>query len=227
MENDVKSIEDLQKEIDKNNQSIIEAINVLFLDVSSTCVGYSIISMNFTNKQSVMTKAGCIWLDPNWSHAEKYSYIFSAIVNYFWTVEKIDYVVVEQYSINPKKMIGVAIVPEMMGVVKCAANENGIKVSSILPQTWRSILKIKPDVTTTPNGKKERNYKDPTKRYVNSLVSVPNQVQSNITANFRTTPSDLYDAVAIGLAWSEKIGFKNVNTKSVLINDHIGYALRQ
>lgn len=217
---EVKDIEDLQKELNKQGQ-VVTSINVLFLDVSSSCVGYAICSLDFTQKKSTMTKAGCIWLDPNWSHADKYSYMFNTIVNYFWVAEATDYIVVEQYSINPKKMVGVAVVPEMMGVIKCAANENGVKVSSILPQSWRAILKIKPNVTQNSKGKNERDYKAPTKAYVDNLVTVPPQVKSNITHNMRATPSDLYDAVAIALAWVQKLGFSNTNTSNVKINDHV------
>lgn len=222
MDKDIKSVDDLKNEI-KDGQHIT-SVNVLFLDVSSSCVGYSIFNLSFVGKKSILTKAGCLWLDTNWDHAEKYSYIFNALSNYFWTVEQIDYIVVEQYSINPKKMVGVAVVPEMMGVVKCAANENGVKVSSILPQSWRSILGIKADVTVNAKGKKERDFKDPAKRYVDALFTVPPQVVSNITKNQRQTPSDLYDAVCVGLAWTKKIGFATTDVSNVKINDHIGIA---
>lgn len=221
MEKDINSIDDLKNDI-KDGQ-LITSINVLFLDVSSSCVGYSIFNLDFTSKRSVLKKAGCLWLDQNWEHAEKYSYMFNALTNYFWTVEQIDYIVVEQYSINPKKMVGVAVVPEMMGVVKCAANENGVKVSSILPQSWRALLGIKADVTVNAKGKKERDFKAPAKRYVDALFTVPAQVVSNITHNQRQTPSDLYDAVCVGLAWTKKIGFASTDVSNVKINDHIGH----
>lgn len=217
---EVSNIQDLQNTITDGQR--ITSINVLFLDVSSACIGYSICELSFVNKTSKMTKAGCLWLDPNWEHAEKYSYVFASLVNYFWTVEKIDYIVTEAYSINPKKMVGVAVVPEMMGVIKCAANENGVKVNSILPQSWRSILGIKPDVTINAKGKKERDFKEPAKRLVDSLFTVPSQVVSNITKNQRQTPSDLYDAVCVGLAWTKKIGFASTDVSNVKINDHIG-----
>jgi len=219
---DIKSIDELKNEIPDGQH--ITSINVLFLDVSSACVGYSIFQLSFAGKKSVLTKTGCLWLDPNWEHAEKYSYMFNALTNYFWTVEKIDYIVVEQYSINPKKMVGVAVVPEMMGVVKCAANENGVKVSSILPQSWRSVLGIKPDVTMNAKNKKERDFKEPAKRYVDALFTVPPQVISNITKNSRQTPYDLYDAVCVGLAWTKRLGFVSTDVSNVKINDHIGIA---
>lgn len=220
MDKDINSIDDLKNEV-KDGQHVT-AINVLFLDVSSSCVGYSIFNLDFTHKKSVLKKTGALWLDTNWDHAEKYSYMFHTIVDYFWIAEQIDYIVVEQYSINPKKMVGVAVVPEMMGVVKCAANENGVKVNSILPQSWRSLLGIKADVTINAKGKKERDFKAPAKRYVDALFTVPPQIVSNITKNQRQTPSDLYDAVCVGLAWTKKIGFASTDVSNVKINDHIG-----
>lgn len=221
MGNEISSISDLEKEIDKNGQKI-ETVNVLFMDVSSSCIGYTVCSLNFSTKKAVMKNCGAIWLDPNWQHAEKYSYVYNMIVNYFWVVEQIDHICVEQYSINPNKMVGVAVVPEMMGTVKAAGWEHGIKVSSILPQSWRSILGIKPDVTTNPkSGKKEKDYKAPARRYVDNIMVVPNQIKSNITQITRVTPSDLYDAVCISIAWLQKLGLKT-DVSDVVINPHIG-----
>jgi hypothetical protein len=209
----IESADDLLKEIDKGGQ-VIRDINILFLDVSSTCTGYSIINLNFHSKEAKLTKAGAIWFDPNWSHADKYSYMFHALVTYFWIVEKIDYIVVEQYSINPKKMAGVHVVPEMMGVIKVAANENGVKVDSILPQSWRKLLGIK---------KENDDWKLPTKNKVLETVpNIPEESISNITNNTRRTPFDLYDAIAIGLAWVGKVGFTRVSASQVKFNQHVG-----
>ena len=208
-------IDSLKEQIKGEEGQAITEINVLFLDVSSNCTGYSICNINFHNKNAKLLKAGAIWFDPNWSHADKYSYIFHAIVTYFWIVEKVDYIVVEQYSINPKKMAGVHVVPEMMGVIKAAANENGIKVDSILPQSWRKILGIK---------KEGDDWKVPTKKKVLETVpNIPEESVSNVTNNTRRTPFDLYDAVAIGMAWLNKMGFPNLDTSQVEFNPHIGH----
>lgn len=220
MSEEINSLDDLKKEVESEGQ-VVSSINILFLDVSSTCVGYSIANVNFSPRTAVMTKTGAIWLDPNWTHAEKYNYMFNSLVNYFWVVEQIDYIVVEQYSINPKKMVGVAVVPEMMGVIKCAAQENGIKVSSILPQSWRKILGIKPIVTIGNQGQKEKDYKTPTKNHIDAIATIPPQIKSNITQNMRTTPSDLYDSAAICIAWLNKLGFNQVNTSLVKVQTHV------
>ena len=97
---------ELKKEVVRKGQEEfnIEIVNILFLDVSSTCTGYSIAEVNFSRKTAKIKKAGALWLNPDWAHQEKYSYVFNALVNYFWIVEQIDHIVIEQYSINPKKM---------------------------------------------------------------------------------------------------------------------------
>lgn len=220
---DVKDLESLKQEIPEGN--VVTAINVLFLDLSSSCTGYSVASVDFTHKTVEWTSAGALWLDPKWTHQEKYSYVFNALSTYFFIAEQIDYIVVEQYSINPKKMGGVSVVPELHGVVKAGAWENGIKVSSILPQSWRAILGIKPNVTTTSAGKKKKDYKEPTKLEVEKYTKViPDKILSNITMKERQTPSDIYDSIAIGIAWLDRLGFAKDKQKfkNLEINKHIG-----
>jgi len=212
METDIK---DLIPEVKLGN------CHILFLDVSSSCTGYSVASVDFLNKKAEITKAGCIWLDPNWDHAQKYDYLYNMVQVYFETVEQVDHIVVEQYSVNTSKMSGVLVSPEAHGVIKAAAYSNGVKVSSILPQSWRAILKIKPKLTDTGKGKPKRDFKAPTKEKVLDMMAVPEEVISNITKKNRQTPSDLYDAVAIGVAWLQKNNLK-VTTKNCQFNTHIG-----
>lgn len=215
MVDQVDSIESLKEEV--GNDKIVDSINVLFLDISSSCTGYAIGNVNFTTKKVNFTKAGAIWLNPDWCHQEKYSYMYKAISNYFWVVESIDYILVEQYSVNPKKLMGVNVVSEMQGAIKAAGWENGVKVSSILPQSWRKILQIKRN--------SEGDYKDPTKNFILTVAKVPEESTSNITGQSRKTPSDVYDAMAIGMAWLIRLGFDKskfsfTNTK---YNTHVGY----
>jgi Holliday junction resolvasome RuvABC endonuclease subunit len=217
MVDQIQDLDSLKKEIAPDK--VIEAINILFLDISSACTGYSIANVNFTGKQVKFTKSGAIWLNPNWSHQEKYSYMFGVICNYFWVGEAIDYIVVEQYSVNPKKMMGINVVSEMQGAIKAAAWENGVKVTSVLPQTWRKHLQIKRN--------SEGDFKQPTKDKVLTYVKVPEESISNITGSSRTTPTDLYDALAIGIAWLIKLGFDDTKMKfdDMKFNDHIGRQL--
>jgi Holliday junction resolvasome RuvABC endonuclease subunit len=219
MVDQVQDIDSLKKEVEKQGQ-VVEAVNILFLDISSSCIGYSIASVNFSTKQVLWKSAGAIWTDPDWSHQEKYSYAFHALSSYFWIVEAIDYVVVEQYSVNPKKMMGINVVSEMQGAIKAGAWENGVKVTSILPQTWRSILGIKKD---KPNN----DWKGPTKTYVNQKTQIPADITSNITGKLRQTPSDLYDALAIGMAWLVRLGFPDASQdfSKLKVCPHIGHNL--
>lgn len=221
----VHDLESLKSEVEQEGQ-VLKSINVLFLDISSTCTGYTIANIDFGTKKVNFTKAGAIWLDADWEHPAKYNYMFHVVSNYFWVAEQVDYIVVEQYSFNKNKMMGVQVVPEMQGAIKCAAEENGVKVSSILPQTWRSILGVKPNITMN-GSKKERDYKEPTKVKVESYVKVPDESVSNITGKTRGTPSDLYDAMAIGIAWTKRLGFddKKFDFSQIKFNNHIGHDL--
>lgn len=215
MVDNIQSTNDLQKEF---NQKIDE-VNILFLDISSSCTGYSIGRVNFSTKKVEFTDAGAIWLDPNWSHQEKYSYMYYAISNYFWTAKGIDYVVAEQYSVNPKKMMGINVVSEMQGAIKAAAWDNGVKVTSVLPQTWRKHMQIKKNA--------QGDYKAPTQAKIATYVTVPQTSISNITGQARQTPNDLYDALAIGMGWLIKIGFVDTNMSftNIKFNSHIGHQL--
>src|SRR5690606_14747828 len=95
--------------------------NILFLDVSSSCTGFTIAKVDFINKKAEIIKAGPIWLDTHWEHAKKYDYLYNLVQNYFEVVEHIDFIVVEQYSINTSKMSGVLVSPEAHGAIKAAA----------------------------------------------------------------------------------------------------------
>jgi len=221
----LETLDDVKKDVAQEGQ-VIEEVNILFLDVSSTCTGYAVMKVDFTKKSSQLKTAGAIWLNnKKWEDQEKYHYISNAITGYFWIVQGVDYIVVEQYSVNPKKMVGVQVLPEITGAIKAAAQENGVKVGSILPQTWRFQLGIKPIVTKNSKGNNVRDYKTPTKDKVNETYDVPDTSISNMTGKERTTPSDLYDAIAIGLGWLKKYGLDKITYGEVEYNPHIGYNL--
>lgn len=217
-----KDLENLKKDIGGETPEFkVESVNVLFLDISSTCTGYTIANVDFEAKKAKFTKAGALWLNDHWDHQEKYLYIHEAIINYFWIVEQIDYIVVEQYSMNPKKRTGMSVSPEMHGVVKVAAAANGVKVASFTPQSWRSELGIKAEHFTY-NGKKKKDYKRPTKKKVLEYVEVPEKSVSNITNNERNTPSDLYDSIALGMGWLKRFGITRWEFGTIEYNGHIG-----
>lgn len=221
-ESGLQNTDELQRIKEEIGGEKVTDVNVLFLDISSTCTGYAIATVDFINKKANVTKAGCLWFGNDWGHQERYLYMFEALQNYFWIVEHVDYIIVEQYSVNPKKLMGINVVSEMQGAIKAGAWSNGVKVDSILPQSWRSVLKIKPTLGKNGAGKTIRDFKGPTKDRVLERVAVPEEVLSNISGEARKTPSDVYDALAIGLAWLERFGIKTITSSNVKFNGHIG-----
>lgn len=205
---------------------LLKTINVLFLDVSSTCTGYTIAEFDISDKKAPVkiTKSGVLWFNDEWDHPTKYAYIFNAILTYFEVVERIDLIIHEQYSVNKDAMNGVMVVPEMIGAIKVAAKENGVKIDSILPQTWRSQTGVKPIVTPNPKtGKNKRDYKTPCKDIMKDLFkNIPDTMVSNITNKNRATPSDLYDSMGVAIGWLKKNGYTNLVYNKCEYNTHIG-----
>jgi len=224
-------LNDLAQQIEESKRSkgipevLLKTVNVLFLDVSSTCTGYTIAKFDISDKKApvTITKAGVLWFDDDWDHPTKYSYIFNAVLTYFEVVEQIDMIIHEQYSVNKDKMAGVMVVPEMIGAIKVAAKENGVKIDSILPQTWRSQVGVKPVVTLTSAGKKKRDYKAPCKDImVKAFKNIPENIVSNITNKKRATPSDLYDSMGVAVGWLKKNGYTNLVYDKCEYNTHLG-----
>lgn len=198
----------------------IKNVNVLFLDASSSCTGYSIVNFDISARKqpATVTKAGVLWFNSKWDHGQKYSYIYNSILTYFDIVEQIDLIVYEQYSINKDKMSGSLVLPELIGCVKLAGQETGIKVDSMLPQTWRSQIGLKPVLNA---GK--RDYKTPCMDIMKQkFPNFPAQSMSNITNKERATPHDLADSLGLALGWLNKYGYTNVVTTKCSFNTHIG-----
>ena len=177
----------------------LEDCKFLFLDASSSCTGYAIAKVDFINKKSEIIKAGAIWFDPKWEHAQKYDYMYGVIQTYFEVAEQIDFIVMEQYSVNPSKGVGIMVSPELAGVIKAAAWSNNVKVRSYVPQSWRKDCGIKPAFV---NGKKD--FKAPAKAFVEGFVKLPEELVSNVTGKPRQAPSDIYDAICLGYGWLKR-----------------------
>jgi len=221
MENEVKDIEQLKQELEKTGHKV-EDVNFLFLDLSSTCTGYSLVRVNFKHRSAEFLNSGVIWFDDSMTNQDKYHYIFNAVTNYFNIVGQIDFCVAEAYMINRNKMMGAQVGPELHGALQVSLAEIGVKYSTVLPQTWRSQLGIKPNVSINSKGKKERDFKTPTKAFVDSKAkNIPAQIKSNVTGNLRQTPSDLYDAVAISCGFLNKLGISTWNFSKLKIQESI------
>ena len=91
----LETLDDVKNDISEDQA--IKEVNILFLDVSSTCTGYAIMKVNFHTKSSQLVSCGSLWLNnKNWKDQERYSYLFHAICGYFWIVGQVDYIVAEQ-----------------------------------------------------------------------------------------------------------------------------------
>lgn len=222
----MENLETIRQGIEQNKKAkgipevLIKNVAILFLDVSSTCTGYTVATLNLGDKAGLVTikRSGCLWFGSDWDHQTKYAYIFNAVLTYFEVVEQIDLLIHEQYSINKDRMAGVMVVPEMIGAIKVAAKENGVRVDSIPPQTWRAQIGLKP---VLKDGK--RDYKTPCKDIMNKLFGkIPDEVISNITKKLRATPSDVYDSMGVCLGWLKKNGYRNIDYSQVEYNSHIG-----
>jgi hypothetical protein len=218
----MNSLSDLQKLLDDNGQRVTE-VNVLFLDVSSTCTGFTVAKVNFETKTANFVEAGSVWIPDGGEtkeaeHMNKCGYMYNMLANYFSIGRQVDYIVMEKYSVNSQRMMGVLLTPMIHGALLAAMSECGLKYSYVFPQTWRSQLGIK----YVKDSKGKRDYKTPTKAKVLTYVEVPDQVVNNLTGNTRTTSSDLYDALAIGIAWLQKLGIRHMRFDKIKFQPHAG-----
>ena len=217
---ETNDLEQLKKELDAKGVEVGE-VNVLFLDMSSSCTGYSLAKVDFKHKKAKFINAGAIWFEDGMSNQDKYHYIFSAITNYFNIVGQMDLCVAEAYMINSKKKMGSQVGPELHGALQVALAEIGAKYYNILPQSWRAALGIKATVSLDKNGKKEKDFKTPTKAYIDAIATIPQQIPSNVTGNQRTTPNDVYDAIAIGCGFLSRINIKTFDFKDIKVQESI------
>lgn len=200
-------------EITKIFEDKVGDTSILFLDLSSNCTGYTIVNLDFINKTAKFKKAGAIWFDPDWKNQEKYGYLFNAVTNYFNIIDQIDFCVCEAYMLNPKKRMGCAVGPEISGVIQVALNEIGVSHMTMPVQTWRKHLGIKKDSTG--------DYKEPTKKAIEKLVTLPTQIQSNITGSMRQLPNDLTDALGISVGSLKKWGIINFDFSKIVFQPDV------
>jgi Holliday junction resolvasome RuvABC endonuclease subunit len=213
--------ESLEKELTEKAEKTKD-FHVLVLDMSSTCTGWTVVGIDMAHRKASFDSAGCIWFPADFTNQEKYHYMYKAVTEYFNIIHKIDYCVAESYMINPKRAMGCLVSPEMHGALQVSLSEIGVKYQTMPVQTWRKILGIKPTVTFDGSGKKSRDFKEPTKQEVLKYVSIPEQITSNITQNTRTTPSDLYDSLAIALGFLKGINIKSFDFSKLEIQAHSG-----
>lgn len=175
----------------------------LFLDISSTCTGWCVGSMDRRTKKATISKAGVIWFDKKWEHGFKYNYLDKFITDFAYILYGVCHIVAEGYMFNKNRVMGTAVIPEATGSVKaiCYEMDPPLDFYSVYPQTWRSILGIKKDTKATGT----KMWKEPTKKLVNKRFpkQIPEKLVSNVTGKERPTPYDLFDSICIALAWFE------------------------
>jgi Holliday junction resolvasome RuvABC endonuclease subunit len=192
----------------------IEEIHILFLDLSSSCTGYTVVKLDFLNKKATFKKAGAIWFNQDWKNQEKYAYLFNAIVNYFNIIDQVDFCVCEAYMLNPKKRMGSLVGPELHGAVQVALAEIGVTYMTMPVQTWRKHLGIKKDASG--------DYKNPTKIEIEKYTTLPTEIISNITGSTRALPNDLVDALGIAAGSLKKWGINNLDFSKIEFQSDIG-----
>lgn len=206
------SLSDIQSLLDPNEIKVGNT-NFLFLDLSSTCTGYTLVKIDFLQRKAKFLKAGAIWFAES-TQIEKCGYVYNMIVNYFNIIDKITFLVMEEYRINPKKLSGCLVSPELHGSVKAALNEVNVKMDYMPVSSWRKILNVKKNA--------DKDFKQPTKEKVLTYVEVPESMLSNVTHNKRNTPSDVYDSLAISLAWLKKYGINSYDFTDIKYQEHVG-----
>jgi hypothetical protein len=198
----------------------------LFLDMSSSCTGYCV--SKFEANKCIISRAGAMWFPSDCENGQKY-YQMQQAVGEFYTVNAITDIIYESYHVNPNQVGNSLVVPEMIGAMKAACYDifgMPIGVEELGPTAWRGILGIKAvktpkiDKQGNPVFRKsragrmmevvERDYKTPTIEYVDKVLNnqIPKTLISNITGKERATPNDLYDSLAICIAWHTRLGCK-------------------
>lgn len=177
----------------------------LYLDISSTCTGFVIASMDRAKKTGTVHKAGILFFNSKWTHGRKYRALQEFITDVAFIRHQIQNVIVEGYMVNPKRICGTLVIPEMTGAVQAACYESSdepLGFYRILPQSWRAALKIKKN--TKYSGVKA--WKQPTKRRIQTLlgVKIPDKIKNVIDGKLRKTPYDLVDSLGVCMGWLSK-----------------------
>lgn len=205
---------DNTEEVTKIFEDKVGDTSILFLDLSSNCTGYTVVNLDFINKTAKIKKSGAIWFNPEWKNQEKYSYLFNAVTNYFNIIDQIDFCVCEAYMLNPKKRMGCAVGPELHGAIQVALSEIGVTYMTMPVQTWRKHLGVKKDASG--------DYKKPTQVQIEKMVTLPQEIKSNITGSMRQLPNDLVDSLGIAVGSLKKWGITNFDFSKTEFQSDIG-----
>lgn len=209
----------------------------LFLDISSTCTGYTV--AKFSGRKCTIVRAGAMWFPSDCENGQKY-YQLAQSIGEFYTVNAVTDIIYESYHVNPSQVGNSLVVPEMIGAMRASCYDvfgQPIGCEEFSPTAWRGVLGIKAIKTykldkegkqiykKTKKGMQpvvERDFKTPTIDYLNVMFDnkIPKTLKSNITGNFRSVPNDLHDSIAICVAWHKKLGVKEFEIAENAIDGH-------
>jgi len=183
----------------------MEKNNIAFLDLSSTCVGYAIGNWELRNAEII--DVGIMKWKNKVSHGEKYIHLMRKITNEWAIYHNIGSLVIERYSINPKRMMGCLVCAELHGVCKAAAYEivPPLDIALVTPNQWKKLV--------VGHGRAD---KSQVKKKIRELYpeKIPPKIINPATGKIIRTPSDLFDAVAIATYWFKEAGCENIEFKA-------------
>ena len=165
---------------------------ILFLDISSTCTGYAVAD------KGKIVEVGVKWFPKEWGIAEKCHELRQWVYATFFLAD-LEKVVYERYSFNMKNPNGALACPQIQGAVLSALGQSD-RFEDITPQTWRKHCGLK--------KAKTENWKEVTEAHFRALYDIPEKIESNVTGNLRTTPSDYFDALGICIGWHKMNGLE-------------------
>ncbi len=183
--------------------------DLLIIDPSSSHLAYTLINLNFKSEELNIVACGMVWVPDSYTKGKKYRYMLRAL-QLLAAGNKDgspDGLVTEGFFVNPKMLMGSAVVPTINSFVCMAADELDLPFFEIGPSTWRGILGIK--AVKDSDGK--RDYKIPTADLVKRQITVPDTIPSNINRKQRKMPNDITDVLAIALAIGRHHGINKVS----------------
>ncbi len=176
--------------MDLKKDNIFVDFKIGCLDLSSSCVGYTIAEIK-SDSTAVISQAGIIKWTKDVPKEKKYFDMYN-IISDIWYANNIDFVVIERFSFNPKQCMGALVVPEMIGAVKAATYSNlpPMEIEIVPPQTWKKAL--------TDNGRAK---KDEVELAIRRKFpdKFPEKIANPVTGNQIKIPSDLFDSIGICL----------------------------
>lgn len=169
----------------------------LFLDISSTCTGYVLAE----ESESIVTikDVGVIWFPKEFTTEDKCYAMYRFVVNKD-ADQRLNTVVFERYSFNMQNPNGSLVCPQLQGAVMAAASGLKVPTDEITPQTWRSQCGLK-----KPKG---GDWKKIVEAHFRAIYDVPEKIESNVTGNLRTVPTDYFDVLGVCEGYYRKKNYR-------------------